>query len=135
MNTNEYRNSEAKERFKEYENTAKLVLTCGKKPSADKTLIIVGGQSGAGKSRLVPISNCELNNNAVIVDFDELRALHPSYRIVNSNYPEIAHKILHPDTEKVKNGVLQYLIQNEYNVIYEGALRNTRRIYRFCPRL
>jgi len=105
---------------------AKLVLTCGKKTSKNKTLIIVGGQSGAGKSRLISVSSSELDNNAVIVDFDELRALHPSYKVVSNSYPEITHKILHPDTEQVKNRILRYLIENEYNVIYEGALRNTQ---------
>lgn len=114
------------EQFKEYENMAKLILTCGKKPSKNKTLIIVGGQSGAGKSRLISIANNELNNNAVIVDFDELRSLHPCYKVVSNIYPEITHKILHSDTEKVKNRILQYLIEKEYNVIYEGALRNTQ---------
>lgn len=117
---------QTEEQFKDYENAAKLVLTCGKKPSKNKTLIIVGGQSGSGKSRLIGISKLELKNNAVIVDFDELRSLHPSYKVVSNKYPEITHKILHPDTENVKNRMLQYLIKNEYNVIYEGALRNTQ---------
>lgn len=116
----------SEEKFKNYRNTAILILTTGKKTSKDKTLIIVGGQSAAGKSKLIPIAYQELNNNAVIVDFDELRALHPNYEEVSKNYIEITHKILHSDTEKVKNEVLQELIQKGYNVIYEGALRNTQ---------
>lgn len=112
------------EAFEEYKKRALLVLTIGKRPSKNKTLIIVGGQSGAGKSRLVPIANQELQNNAVIVDFDELRSLHPHYEEVNKNYTEIVHRILHADTERVKNEVLQELIAGGYDVIYEGALRN-----------
>lgn len=114
------------EEFEDYKNTALLVLTTGKKPSKDKTLIIVGGQSAAGKSRLIPIAYQELNNNAVIVDFDELRALHPNYKEVSKNHIELTHRILHPDTEKVKNEVLKLLIEKGYDVIYEGALRNTQ---------
>lgn len=114
------------ENFDEYYKEALLILTTGKRPSKDKTLVIVGGQSGAGKSRLVPIANKELENNAVIVDFDELRALHPYYKEVSQSYPEITHRILHPDTEKNKNRILETLIEKEYNVIYEGALRNTQ---------
>lgn len=114
------------EKFEEYYKTALLILTTGKRPSKDKTLVIVGGQSGAGKSRLIPIANKELENNAVIVDFDELRSLHPYYKEVSKNYPEITHRILHYDTEKVKNKILKTLIKDEYNVIYEGALRNTQ---------
>lgn len=112
--------------FEQYKKSALLTLTTGKRPSKDKTLIIVGGQSGAGKSRLIPIAKRRLKNNAVVVDFDELRALHPYYKEVNENYTEVTHRILHPDTERVKNEVLKTLIAENYNVIYEGALRNTQ---------
>lgn len=111
--------------FEEYYTEALLTLKTGKVPSDNKTIIIVGGQSGAGKTRLIPISKKELYNNAVIADFDELRSLHPYYKEVCNLYPEITHRILHPDTEKVKNAVLENLRNEGYNVIYEGALRNT----------
>jgi len=116
----------SEEQFAAYYKKAIGFLKLGKKPSNAKTLSIVGGQSGAGKSRLIPIANQELNGNAVIVDFDELRAWHPYYKEVSDSYPEITHRILHPDTEKVKNAVLETLRKEEYNVIYEGALRNTQ---------
>ena len=120
-----YRLNEAQ--FAAYCKKAIVVLKLGKTPSDNKTLLsIVGGQSGAGKSRLIPIANQELNGNAVIVDFDELRSLHPFYKEVSDSYPEITHRILHPDTERVKNEVLETLRKEGYNVIYEGALRNTQ---------
>ncbi len=96
--------------FENYEKTAEFVLTTGKRKSENKTLVIVGGQSGAGKSRLIKLTSLELPN-AVIVDFDELRALHPSYSVVNELYPEITHLILQEDTNKVKDRVLDYLIK------------------------
>lgn len=116
----------SEEQFVAYYKKAIGVLKLGKKPSEQKALSIVGGQSGSGKSRLITIVNQELNGNAVIVDFDELRTLHPYYKEVSGAYPEITHRILHPDTEKVKNAVLQTLIKEGYDVIYEGALRNTK---------
>ena len=119
-----YRLSDAQ--FDAYYKKSIGFLKLGKNPSNRKTLSIVGGQSGAGKSRLIPIANQELNGNAVIVDFDELRAWHPYYKEVSDSYPEITHRILHPDTEKVKNAVLETLRKEGYNVIYEGALRNTQ---------
>ena len=85
---------------------------------------MVGGQPGAGKSRLIGTANSELGNNAVIVDFDELRRLHPSYLDVSNNYPEITYKILQKDLDVIKDMLVEYLTENEYNVIYEGALRN-----------
>lgn len=116
----------SEEKFQEYYKQALLVLKMGNRPSKNKTITIIGGQSGAGKTRLIPLAKQALDNNAVIVDFDELRALHPHYREVCNSYPEITHRILHPDTEKVKNAVLENLRNEEYNVIYEGALRNTK---------
>lgn len=116
----------SEEQFAEYYKKAIGVLKLGKTPSDEKTISIVGGQSGSGKSRLIPIANKEFGGNAVIVDFDELRAWHPYYKEVSDSYPEITHRILHPDTEKVKNAVLETLRKEGYNVIYEGALRNTQ---------
>lgn len=114
------------EQFEEYKKMAWITLATGKRTSKDKTLIIVGGQSGAGKSKLIPLAFEELQQNAVIVDFDELRALHPYYEEVSEKYTEITHRILHADTEKVKNVIMQRLMEEGYNVIYEGALRNTQ---------
>ena len=111
--------------FQEYLNKAIIVTTTGKRPSKETPLlIIVGGQPGAGKSRLIKPSNEEIDNNGVIVDFDELRALHPSYSTVSNNYPEITYKILQKDTDNVKVMLQDYLIEHRYSVIYEGALRN-----------
>lgn len=114
------------EQFKEYKETAKIALTSGKQPVKNKKLIIVGGQSGAGKSRIIPVAKQELKNNAVIVDFDELRSMNPYYNDVSENYPEITHKILHSDTNKAKEEILEDVIKDGYNVIYEGALRDTK---------
>lgn len=116
----------SEENFEMYYQKVLLVLKTGKKPSENKTITIVGGQSGAGKTRLIPLAKQELGNNAVIVDFDELRSLHPHYKEVCDLYPEITHRILHADTERVKNEILKNLREEEYNVIYEGALRSTQ---------
>ncbi len=112
--------------FKEYLVIAEGAVTANKKKSENKTLVIVGGQSGAGKSRLITLSKKEFYNNVVIVDFDELRELHPNHEIVNELYPEWTHRILHPDTEEVKNRLLDSVMRDGYNVVYEGALRNTQ---------
>lgn len=132
-NNLEEKNKE-EEIFKEYLGIAETVVTTRKDPSDNKTLVIVGGQSGAGKSRLLRTTEKEFNNNAVIVNFDELRKLHPNYTIVNPNYPEWTHRILHPDTEEVKNKVLDSVMKDGYDVIYEGALRNTAGFIEFAKK-
>ena len=120
------------EQFEEYKSKAILALTVGKVPSNNKTLRIIGGQSGAGKSRLISLVKKQSKYDSVVVDFDELRSYHPSFDEVIEKYPEIAHRILHPDTEKVKNEVLNYLIEKGYSTIYEGALRDTQGFIQFA---
>ena len=121
------------DQFQDYFNKAILAMTVGKRPTEDKkTLSIAGGQSGAGKSRLISLLTRQFAEGAVVVDFDELRSYHPAYKEVIKIYPEIVHRILQSDTEKVKNKVLDYLISNGYNTIYEGALRNTEGFIEFA---
>lgn len=43
----------------------------------------MGDNAEAGKSRLIPVVNQELNNNGVVVDFDILRAYHPNFESVS----------------------------------------------------
>lgn len=117
--------------FSKYYENAMNSLIYNIKPTEEKILIIVGGQSGAGKSRLIPLAKKELQNNAVVIDYDELRKLHPNYKEVNKKYFELTHRILHADTEKVKDKILETLIEEKYNVIYEGALRNTEGFLKF----
>ena len=131
-NKTENEKKQEEEKFDEYFVLAEEVVTSMKTPSKDKNLVIVGGQSGAGKSRLIKTAKREFNNNAVIVDFDELRELHPNFKIVNKNYSEWTHRILHSDTEEVKNRVLDSVMKDGYNVIYEGALRNTAGFLEFA---
>lgn len=119
--------------FQDYFNKAILAMTMGKRPTEDKkTLSIAGGQSGAGKSRLISLLIRQFAEGAVVVDFDELRSYHPAYEEVIKIYPEIVHRILQSDTDQVKDKVLDYLISNGYNTIYEGALRNTQGFIEFA---
>lgn len=120
--------------FQDYYNNTYNTLIAGKRKSEDKTLIIVGGQPGAGKTRLIPIAKMELNNNVVVVDFDELKAFHPYYLEVCAKYNEDAHRILHSDVNSVKNKILDRLIEENYNVIYEGALRDTEGFIEFAKK-
>jgi len=114
------------EEFEEYYKESLRNIIGDKQKSENKRLVIVGGQSGAGKTRLIPIVNTELNNNGVVVDFDILRSYHPAFEEVSKAYIEKTHIILHPDVEKVKNRIMAYLMENSYDVIYEGSLRNTQ---------
>ncbi len=98
-------------KLEDYAKRFKEIIIAGKKPSENKTLIIVGGQSGAGKSRLVRLAQNDLMQNGVIVDYDEIRSYHPDYERTNEEYPEITHAILHDDTEFVKKAILNGFVK------------------------
>ena len=112
------------ENYQKYKVNSQAVVTGGKIPSDPPTAIIVGGQIGAGKSRLIPVAKRNLNNNVVTVDFDELRILHPNHREVRAKYPELVYQILLKDTERLKDDLQEDIIKKRLNVVYEGALRN-----------
>lgn len=112
------------ESYEKYKMNAQAVVTGGKMPADPPTAIIVGGQIGAGKSRLIPVARRDLQNNVVTVDFDELRILHPNHREVRAKYPESVYQILFNDTERLKDDLQESIIKKRLNVVYEGALRN-----------
>lgn len=112
------------ESYEKYKMNAQAVVTGGKMPADPPTAIIVGGQIGAGKSRLIPVAKRDLQNNVVTVDFDELRILHPNHREVRAKYPESVYQILFNDTERLKGDLQENIIKKRLNVVYEGALRN-----------
>ena len=122
------------EQFENYKKDVIMMLTTGVQPAQEgkQTLMIVGGQPGAGKSRLAKMIEEELKKNAVRVDFDQLRLMHPYYQTVCASYPDIVHRILQYDTNDVKKEAFKFLIENGYNVIYEGALRVTQGFVEFA---
>lgn len=122
------------EQFEDYTKKAIIALTTGKKPSKDRTLTIVGGQTGAGKTRLVKVALNELADNAVVVDFVELMALHPSYKEVAQKYPEIAYRILQSDEDKLERIILDFLRKKGYNTVCEGTLRRTEKFIRIIEK-
>lgn len=113
------------ELFENVKNETKFRLSANKSTTEKPTLVIVGGQAGAGKSRLSPIVHRDFNDNIIQIDFDEIRAGHPRFKDVNELYPEFTHRILLEDTDRVQNTLLDEFRANKYNIIYEGTLRNT----------
>lgn len=122
------------EQFENYKKDVIMMLTTGVQPAqkGKQALMIIGGQPGAGKSRLANMIDEELQKNAVRVDFDQLRLMHPYYQTVCASYPDIVHRILQYDTNDVKKEAFKFLIDNGYNVIYEGALRDTQGFVEFA---
>lgn len=113
------------EEYKEYYQTVNLYFTTGKKKVEDPKLIFVAGQAGAGKSKLIPVTNEQLRYNAVISDYDMVRAMHPKFDLASREVPENIHLALLPDADRANQDLRHYCRDNGFNLIYEGTMRGT----------
>lgn len=92
------------------------------------TAIFVGGQTGSGKGGIDVYSEQEFlkeNKSAALVDIDVYRALYPRASEILKKYPTIYSDITAKVSGRVVKEILQYAIENKYNFIFEGTLRNT----------
>ena len=82
------------EEYKQYLHAVNLFFTTGNQPEEKPKLVFVAGQAGAGKSRLIPIVNKKLNYNAVIIDYDVIRSMHPKFELASEENNENIHLAL-----------------------------------------
>ena len=97
-------------------------------PCEKPKAIFVGGQTGSGKGGIDVFSEQEFkkeNKSAALVDIDVYRALYPRTSEILEKYPTIYTDITAKTTGKIVKKILQYAIDNKYNFIFEGTLKNT----------
>lgn len=100
-------------------------LTRGKTISANPKAILLGGQSGAGKTTIHRIKQKEFRGNIIIIDGDSYRSLHPNYLALQEKYGKDS-----VDYNKVFAGqMVEHLIgelsNQGYHLLIEGTLRTT----------
>ena len=130
MNKEEIRQLQEKyklteEEYQEYCKKVILFFTTGKKPERNPRLAFVAGQAGAGKSKLIPVVNERFKYNAVISDYDMVRALHPNFDKASKEVPEDVHMALLIDANRANEDLRHYCRDNGLNLIYEGTMRGT----------
>ena len=74
------------EEYKQYYHAVNMFFTAGKQSEEKPKLVFVAGQAGAGKSRLIPVVNKKLNYNAVVIDYDVIRSMHPKFESYTSTF-------------------------------------------------
>lgn len=90
--------------------------------------VFIGGQTGAGKGGIDVFSEQEFqskNENAAVLDVDIYRAFHPYTDEILKKYPLLYAPITAESTGKILSMLIRYAIDNNYNFIHEGTLRNT----------
>lgn len=100
-------------------------LTRGKTTSSQPKAILLGGQSGAGKTTIHRIKQREFQGNIIIIDGDSYRYFHPNYLDLQEKYGKDS-----VDYTKVFAGqMVEYLVdklsKQGYHLLIEGTLITT----------
>lgn len=129
MNTeeilNKYKLSE--EEHNKYYDQIKKIFTSGKKPVDNPIAVIIGGQTGAGKTGIIGYSTKMFpDNNVVIINSDEFKPFHPKSEEIARLYPELYTIITGQDDGIWTSRFFEEMRREGYNIIFEGTMKNNR---------
>lgn len=100
-------------------------LTRGKRASEQPQAILLGGQSGAGKTTIHRIKQKEFQGNIIIVDGDSYRSQHPNYLALQEKYSKDSVDYTKQFAGKMVEYLVNELSQLGYHLLIEGTLRTT----------
>ena len=132
MTENETRDLLAKYKLSQEEHdriyeTIKRVWTFAKYPTNDKIAVIIGGQTGAGKSGIISYSMKMFEDgNVVVINSDEIKPFHPKAEEIARLYPELYTQITDQESNTWTSRLFEELRQEGYNIIFEGTMKNNR---------
>lgn len=98
----------------------------GKRPvdNGNPVAIILGGQPGSGKSRILEVARDDVpNGNVVIINGDEFRYWHPQYLEILHQHEQAFAELTDPDARVWTRRLFEYAIQHKYNIAFEGTMR------------
>lgn len=124
MDKGEYSSEEFSEAFQEI--LKRLVIESHCAPSKDPRAVLLGGQSGAGKTTLHELCIKGFAEGGIIVNGDEYRSRHPRFAQLDAEYgPEaVAHTAAWAG--RMVEGLVDALSSMRYNLVIEGTLRTSQ---------
>lgn len=90
---------------------------------ANPRAIVMGGQMGAGKSRLSSLLQDSTRPAAIPIDGDELREFVPAYRRLKRSNPGLAIEASSKDSGMWVEKLISELASRRQNVLVEGTMR------------
>ncbi len=102
-----------------------LVVGQSLAPSREPRAILLGGQSGAGKTTLHNIFLSAFEGNAVIVNGDDYRSFHPRFKQISAHYGIDSPAHTAAWAGRMVEAVVDALSVMGYNLIIEGTLRTS----------
>ena len=110
-----------------YYKIIKRTYTSGKIPVQNPTAVIIGGQTGAGKSGLIGYSTKMFKDgNVIIINSDEIKPFHPQSEEIARLYPKLYTKITDQESNTWNRQLFEELRREGYNIIFEGTMKNNR---------
>lgn len=100
-------------------------LTRGKTISVNSKAILLGGQSGAGKTTIHRIKQKEFQGNIIIIDGDSYRSLHPNYLALQDEHGKNSVDYTKGFAGKMVEHLVDEQSKQGYHLLIEGTLRTT----------
>ncbi len=92
-------------------------------PRALPKAVLLGGQSGAGKTALHDVLRKVFCGNMVLINGDEYRASHPRFHEFQKQYGGKAVDYTAPWASRMTEAMIDKLSELKYNLVIEGTLR------------
>ncbi|MCW5824598.1 MAG: zeta toxin family protein [Cyanobacteria bacterium TGS_CYA1] len=103
---------------------------------ANPKAVIIAGQPGAGKTRVLEVTKSEFpDNNTVIVNTDDLRSFHPKYKDVVSIDDRRAAERTHLDASEWRQQLLDRSMETKRNIILEGVFKNSEQLTKIIQKM
>lgn len=116
------------QQFQEMFEKCKKISFHNCQPSNHPVAVFTGGQTGSGKGGIDVFSGREVIRNGehmAVLDVDVYRATFPYTKEILKKYPTMYSDITAKVTGKIVNKIIQEAVENRYNFVFEGTLRNT----------
>lgn len=105
----------------------KRIWTASNFPVENPIAVIIGGQTGAGKSGIISYSQKMFEDgNVVVINSDEIKPFHPKGEEIAKNYPDLYTKITDQESNTWTSQLFEDVRNEGYNIIFEGTMKNNR---------
>lgn len=105
--------------------------------SSDRTIVILGGQPGSGKTRLIEIAKATIlsGRQPAIINGDDYREVHPLAQEIKITDEKKYAELTDCDVRDWTKRLFDAAIENSRDIIFEGTMRNKEPIMKTIQNL
>ena len=111
-------------------NVINSFMMFGKTPQQNPIAVIDIAPPGSGKTGLNGLALEELNNNAVVINSDELKPFRPNIDELAKKYPEYYTKVTNQESNPWTDDLFDKAVGKRLNIIFEGTGRNLKLLFK-----